>query len=524
MIITSPSPSPPLPPPPPPSSPAPAPPPPHMVSAAGRVRRANTLYNGDFQPSYTTSLPKFLKPPAPPLSDAAAAELGLPIDSSSNTSASVTCTPGPPELVTTPDKFGVYRVYQYLPSREPDEEIKPEHVADSPDIAGAGPRSRPGWWIGLGSVVQTILRRRTPVSSDYAPFLNPTTLSLMKWYYQVRTSTMSLLSIQRLVDEVIFAEDWDREELRGFKARTANAAFDKARKAHAPPPDTSQDEGMDTDPPFASTDDWHKATVQFWVPKEGRRLRGGARSIQHMTVGPVWHRKIMKVLQTAIQNPSTGPDMHLTPFRMYWSPDAARDHDSPPPSPLLSDDSSSSSSSSASSASSSTSSSAPSSFSGTSPDSTLPHGGERLYGEVYVGDAMNREHEEIRANLPKTHIEPYPETVVAAILLYSDSTHLAQFGNTSLWPAYGWFANWTKYDRGKPSSFAAHHLAYIPSVSSTKFVCFLSLSDSTIASIEFPGHISENVRRYRGDEGGHCALQTRAYAGCLGPPVGRRFY
>lgn len=137
----------------------------------------------------------------------AAADLGLDVDSSIVTTVSVNCTPGPPELITTPNKFGVYRIYQYLPSCEPDQGTEPEHVADSPYIAGACPRSRPGWWFGLGTAVQTILCHRPATSTDFAPFLKPTALALMRWYYQSRTTTMSLASIQRLVDDVIFSGD-----------------------------------------------------------------------------------------------------------------------------------------------------------------------------------------------------------------------------------------------------------------------------------------------------------------------------
>ncbi|KAG2335358.1 hypothetical protein BDR05DRAFT_1006898 [Suillus weaverae] len=59
------------------------------------------------------------------------------------------------------------------------------------------------------------------------------------------------------------------------------------------------------------------------------------------------------------------------------------------------------------------------------------------------------------------------ETVIAAIMLWSDSTHLASFGNASLWPIYLFIGNQSKYICGKPTSFAAHHLAYIPKLSDT---------------------------------------------------------
>jgi len=50
-------------------------------------------------------------------------------------------------------------------------------------------------------------------------------------------------------------------------------------------------------------------------------------------------------------------------------------------------------------------------------------------------------------------------------MLWSDSTHLTSFGNTSLWPIYLYLGSLSKYTRAKPTSFAAHHLAYIPKVS-----------------------------------------------------------
>ncbi|KAH9848677.1 hypothetical protein C2E23DRAFT_763412 [Lenzites betulinus] len=48
--------------------------------------------------------------------------------------------------------------------------------------------------------------------------------------------------------------------------------------------------------------------------------------------------------------------------------------------------------------------------------------------------------------------------------LYSDSTHLSSFGHASLWPAYAYFLAQSKYIRGKPTSFSAHHIAYLPSL------------------------------------------------------------
>ena len=60
---------------------------------------------------------------------------------------------------------------------------------------------------------------------------------------------------------------------------------------------------------------------------------------------------------------------------------------------------------------------------------------------------------------------PDVEYVVLPLLFWSDTTQLANFGSASLWPIYLYFGNLSKYVRGRPTEFAVHHLAYIPSVS-----------------------------------------------------------
>ncbi|OSD02519.1 hypothetical protein PYCCODRAFT_1477774 [Trametes coccinea BRFM310] len=53
---------------------------------------------------------------------------------------------------------------------------------------------------------------------------------------------------------------------------------------------------------------------------------------------------------------------------------------------------------------------------------------------------------------------------MAPLLFWSDATHLTSFGSASLWPIYMYFGSLSKYTRGMPTEFAAHHVAYIPSL------------------------------------------------------------
>ena len=53
---------------------------------------------------------------------------------------------------------------------------------------------------------------------------------------------------------------------------------------------------------------------------------------------------------------------------------------------------------------------------------------------------------------------------MAALMFWSDSTHLANFGTAKLWPIYMFLGNLSKYTRSHPTAHACHHLAYIPSL------------------------------------------------------------
>ena len=57
------------------------------------------------------------------------------------------------------------------------------------------------------------------------------------------------------------------------------------------------------------------------------------------------------------------------------------------------------------------------------------------------------------------------ERVIAGLMVWSDSTHLAQFGHVTAWPIYMFFGNLSKYARHMPDSGACHPIAFIPEVS-----------------------------------------------------------
>lgn len=91
-----------------------------------------------------------------------------------------------------------------------------------------------------------------------------------------------------------------------------------------------------------------------------------------------------------------------------------------------------------------------------------PDGAVRQYDEIYTSNAFLEEQANLTAQVRAEGRDR--EVVVAALLVGSDSTRLAQFGTQSLWPIYLYFGNLSKYVRSKPSTFSAHHIAYIPKV------------------------------------------------------------
>ena len=114
---------------------------------------------------------------------------------------------------------------------------------------------------------------------------------------------------------------------------------------------------------------------------------------------------------------------------------------------------------------------------------------KHIFSELYTSDTFIVEHEKLCAQQPHetgSNLEP----VIIAIMLWSDSTHLANFGTASLWLIYLYIGNQSKYAQGKPTSFAAHHLAYIPKVLffHTFFHTFLFIHMTTLKSMTVSYH------------------------------------
>ena len=221
-------------------------------------------------------------------------------------------------------------------------------------------------------------------------------------WYYNSSGTKSLAELDSLVNGVILPEDFRQEHFFGFKATKELDLMDKYLK--------KQPEKL-LSSPFSAKDGWIEASVFISVPCDGVKHALEADAPKFEVKG-LYYRRPLEVIKAAFRE-LAAEKFHITPFKSYWKP---------------------------------------------GPDEPE----ERIYSESFTGDMFLKEYAKIRSKIPKHD----RELIVAALLTYSDSTHLTNFGTASLWPLYLYIGNQSKYTRAKPTSFSAHHLAYIPKVCS----------------------------------------------------------
>nr|VWO96361.1 M protein type 1 [Ganoderma boninense] len=378
----------------------------------------------DYTPSSVSSLRRTTRHPrprSPPLSDAYESTAPLSLSTSSSQpppplhlSTNVTPSndaPGEPDNKYEDrevDGFGLYRSYLIPPAIDPDDTPLEDEPCDAPTFAVERPSSL-AWWTGFGHTALEAATRTgraaldTTAHSVYYPFRNSTTFRLMHWFYS-GSSMKSLAELDRLVDEVILADDFDREHLRNFSATTEAHRLDNVvDKA-----DSAQPEHL------KAADGWHSASVKIKVPCDGVE-QGSEAKAREISVPGLHYRRLLDIIKVAFQDAASAT-WTLVPYRLFWKPPGSLTNDLP----------------------------------------------ERVYSEIYNSEAMNAEYKTL-VDRPRAAGDNL-EVAIAAIMFWSDSTHLASFGNASLWPIYMFFGNQSKYTRAHPTAFAAHHVAYIPTL------------------------------------------------------------
>ncbi len=312
-----------------------------------------------------------------------------------------------------PDGYGVVREYSNgKPSTTPDENYSLSDISDSPYLAlDTGSSASAGYSSSITSKLAEVAKSATDVATNFfAPFRNPSIYRLMSWFYS-SSNTKSITELNSLVKDVILAPDFKTEHFINFSTTKEQACMDVYKEASGAKENPS---------PFEFNDSWIKGKVEIPLPCDGFSFESEDQAPKFIV--EVYHQKLIEVIQSALSEPSA-KKFHTFPFKVFWK--------------IASDKQE-----------------------------------ERIYSELFTGDHWNKEFERLQsAHLrgPNSDLEAF----IVALMIWSDATCLAQFGNAELWPIYLYLGNQSKYSRGKPTSFAAHHIAYIPKVHFIK----ISISD-----------------------------------------------
>ncbi|KAJ7627108.1 hypothetical protein FB45DRAFT_1082250 [Roridomyces roridus] len=297
---------------------------------------------------------------------------------------------------TTPNRHGIYKVLVRPTTHDPDDTATLDSLCKSSNL----------------SITQRPLLAKPSNTPWWFPFASATVARLMMWFH-LGSSLKSIEDLDALITNVLLQDDFNREELRGFRAALGNKTLDEFK---------SSPDGMPV------PDTWKRTSVRIKVP--GKNVCTAEEEAVEFEVEGLVYRDLLDVMVENFSGPAFA-DYHTTPF--VYRLDPAYD---PADKMVLPD--------------------APLDHAGLPP---LPDDHTPVYGEVFASGRLRKMHSE----LPRS-ATPNIETIIAAYMFWSDATHLANFGNASLWPLYIFFGNQSKYSRARPTSNACHHTAYFPSL------------------------------------------------------------
>lgn len=245
----------------------------------------------------------------------------------------------------------------------------------------------------------------------------------MQWHHN-HSATKSASQTDSLVKTVINQPDFKAEHLADFSYAREARRLDEANK--------------NANNPFHGQDQWRTGSVKIPLSREGGLSSEDDAPV--FEVKGIIYQPLIEIIKAANQDP-VAKLYHYDSHKLYCR------HPVHP--------------------SSSTTSSVPSTSSTDTPDEEpAPEFKEtRVHSESYNGDAAIDEEQRLVDQERNPDDPPELPYKVVPIYVSSDSTKVARFGAHILWPIYIFFACFSKYFRACPSCFAAHHLAYIPTVS-----------------------------------------------------------
>ncbi|KDQ29950.1 hypothetical protein PLEOSDRAFT_1074586 [Pleurotus ostreatus PC15] len=243
----------------------------------------------------------------------------------------------------------------------------------------------------------------------------------MCWFHAGSTQK-SNAELDTLVKGVLLRDDFNTQDLRGFSTKAKHTRLDNAVDSKLDPKERL----------FPLHSGWERRSVKLALPAP--KIKQKEADAPVFEVSGVMMRPLLAVMTEAFQGPEF-QSFHITPFEECWDPlFQSRDRSSMTPASLIKIT--------------------------RALFTQLPPRHQWLYNEIYTSRKMMAAYHLLPA-------DPNVETIIAAFMFWSDSTHLANFGTASLWPLYTFFGNCSKYSRLKPSLHHCHHQAYIPPLPDT---------------------------------------------------------
>ncbi|PPQ66257.1 hypothetical protein CVT24_007275 [Panaeolus cyanescens] len=338
--------------------------------------------------------------------------------------------PPPPRVGQFTTEVNEFGMYRVYPTMPSREIDENEELVNVCDGPGLARPSNPPISQWFKSTgMQDPGQSSTHSKGIWAPFLNATVYRLFRWFY-TGGNTKSVAEFQRLIDDVLDQPDYNPAHVKDLKVTTILSNLD------------SHDSTVS---PFALENGWKKSSVTLPLPCENVQ-HTSEHACPTLKIPDVHHRPLLDTIKSAFTDESS-KQFHYTPFKQYWNATV----NSPP---------------------------------------------ERVVTELYNSDAFYAEHVKIveqQSLLQQGTSEPRYEIAIAAIMLWSDSTHLAMFGNASLWPIYLYLGNLSKYTRARPTSSSAHHIAYIPSLPSNLQDIYMKAFNNISASTETISHLKREL-------------------------------
>ncbi|KIJ04299.1 hypothetical protein PAXINDRAFT_94856, partial [Paxillus involutus ATCC 200175] len=210
-------------------------------------------------------------------------------------------------IKTDHNTYNIFRQYHGMfPTYDPENSAYFDQFSDSSTFSHVSDdcfHDRP-WYGGFGSSLVEAIHQ-----TYFAPFLNATTFHLMNWFYN-SLSSKSLGDLDRLVNNVILADDFDRDDLQTFSAAREAKRLDDAHKCAE-------------SPVFSSADGWHETSIHITLNCESKPMEEAA--APKFAVEGLHYRKFTEVLKAAYREVAANT-FHVAPFKLFWQPD----EDEPP--------------------------------------------------------------------------------------------------------------------------------------------------------------------------------------------------